>query len=919
MRFFHRKYILLLLFVSVMALGAASLTILLKDWQTGHRSHSVQLKPIDWLGYNSEIFLAEMKRKLVPNHEIGLPQVRLYISEQAQKTLLSDVPASTKKWQKAFKLDNEGKLKKVKVRHRGDNPVNWMYGRKSWRVKARKRDVTERIRTYDYISPQGLPWDEYMAFLLAKEMGLITPKFRLVELFINNESSGIVLEKERLDESFLRNAGLMPVNLYKGEQFNIEAKVRVDDSLFNNPGLWSKQATFNHRPEEDFSDLARLINRVRRAETDADDQRLLSEILPSEIWATYGAYGIIGSILHNDWIHNQRIVIDPWTGYVHPIPHDLGSIGLRTGAWDAAANDVTRMLNMQPAYVLAKYRELYRLTAQEKALSAVVKSMHALVEPIRISMERDFHLLQDVYHHDVDRRFLSSEFSINELMNSLSTVEEQEKKVVQQLSKAPDAQWRSEGPVLLLSVDKELPVGKLFIDSPTKVRTPSHVTVDLDGDGVASALDMTIPVKSIDGQLVIDAVWFSERFPASIVKNGRELNHRNLIIRKTQFRLIFPKRIDVQAVWAENPFSNQKIKLPEGKADGALPSPLNRPLVPAAEVEPLLWSGTVKIEEDQVVRHPVEIAPGTKILMSPGASLVFRNQLHIQGTQKRPVTILPSVSDKPWGTFALVGPNTAGSKIEHLGAQGGSGDDIDGLRFVGMLSIHNTSDISIDNVHLKNNRVHDDLMHIVYVSNLKMTNSSLSDARSDGLDVDLSHGVIIEAVSIVHSGNDAIDLMGSDVTVSRSTLMNSGDKGISVGEGARALLVDTRLERNVIGVESKDGSKVQLLHVNLIDNVTQISAYKKNWRYGEGGHVDIRKSILNGQGRNYAIKKGSTFYIQDSITVPPLPIKKRITIGPNVRTSLENTQVHEGYGDGIMAGLEMLLHQPDAHTIGISQ
>ena len=63
------------------------------------------------------------------------------------------------------------------------------------------------------------------------------------------------------------------------------------------------------------------------------------------------------------------------------------------------------------------------------------------------------------------------------------------------------------------------------------------------------------------------------------------------------------------------------------------------------------------------------------------------------------------------------------SAIKHLKAHGGSGDDIDGMRFVGMLSIHNTSDISIDNVHLKKNYVHDDMMHIVYVSNLKMIDS----------------------------------------------------------------------------------------------------------------------------------------------------------------------------------------------------
>ena len=327
----------------------------------------------------------------------------------------------------------------------------------------------------------------------------------------------------------------------------------------------------------------------------------------------------------------------------------------------------------------------------------------------------------------------------------------------------------------------------------------------------------------------------------------------------------------------------------------------------------------MKIEEDRVIRHPVVIAPGTEILMSPGVSLVFRDKLRVLGTKNLPVSVRPSVLNQPWGTVALVGPNTAGSTIKQLKVHGGSGDDIDGMRFVGMLSIHNTSDISIDNVHLKNNHVHDDMMHIVYVSNLKMINSSLSDAKSDGLDIDLSSAVILEGISIVNSGNDAIDLMGSEVIISQSTIMNSGDKGISVGEGSRASVVDTHFERNVVGIEAKDGSKVQLLHSNLINNVTQISAYKKNWRYGQGGHVDIRKSILKGRGGVVAIKKGSTLYVRDSIVIPPLPTKKRITTGQNIRNSLENTKVQADYGDGIMHNLGVLSHLPDAHTIGLSK
>ena len=51
---------------------------------------------------------------------------------------------------------------------------------------------------------------------------MLVPEVKLVELFVNNQSHGVYLEKERLDENFLRRNKIMPVNLYKGEDYNNE-------------------------------------------------------------------------------------------------------------------------------------------------------------------------------------------------------------------------------------------------------------------------------------------------------------------------------------------------------------------------------------------------------------------------------------------------------------------------------------------------------------------------------------------------------------------------------------------------------------------------------------------------------------------------------------------------------------------------
>ena len=105
----------------------------------------------------------------------GLPEKRLYISQKARNTLLKDLPENIRKWQRAFLLSPEGKLWKVKVRHRGDNPVNWAYNKKSWRVKLKKKMLINKTRTFDYIVPQeGNQFNTYFAYHIGRLAGVLS-------------------------------------------------------------------------------------------------------------------------------------------------------------------------------------------------------------------------------------------------------------------------------------------------------------------------------------------------------------------------------------------------------------------------------------------------------------------------------------------------------------------------------------------------------------------------------------------------------------------------------------------------------------------------------------------------------------------------------------------------------------------------
>ena len=82
-------------------------------------------------------------------------------------------------------------------------------------------------------------------------MGLVAPRTELVRVFINGKDRGVHFLVEQLRETTIRQANLMPGDLYSGE---IVGKDRYTDSgvhsLFETPAVWEKIAVNNHYDED---------------------------------------------------------------------------------------------------------------------------------------------------------------------------------------------------------------------------------------------------------------------------------------------------------------------------------------------------------------------------------------------------------------------------------------------------------------------------------------------------------------------------------------------------------------------------------------------------------------------------------------------------------------------------------------------
>jgi len=889
-------YIVVVAVFIMLATITGGSAILHHDWQTGHTSLFVINPKIDWVRYWINVSIRRSKVFLFANKEIGLPQVRLYVPEKSQQRLMDALPASVKKWQQAYLIYPDGKMRRVQARYRGDNPFNWMFGKKSWRIKTRKRRLIDRVRVFNYSIPQTESMlSEFLANETARDTGLLAAKERMVELFINDQSKGAHIEHEHLDESFLRNNNLMPINMYKGEQIHSERAFMTDHDLFNNPSLWKKLSINNHLPKADYSDLAYALNLIRQAENSAAAFEELKRLVPFEHWARFSAYQVLVQSTHNDEIHNMRLAFDNWRGQLLPVAHDTGfNPDLLNGFFleEPTGHTLLRLLQRSSQFNLVKYNFLYQYVINDRLLETFIKRIKTLGPGLDLAHQRDAYLAQTVYHAGEAIEFASLEGFRTMRREFLDQAVALGEWLKDQLQATPKAVWRRRNGNLILSVDGPLPINEVTMKFMDEAAIPSTIYWDANADGRINKGDFELPVNRRGLTATIEATWFANRIA----------NVNPTVLRATDFILISEKELRPREIAARSLLTAEIFELNrQDNVAGALPSRWNVPLIATPIPTEQVWSGRIAIHEDTIVRAPLRILAGTQLEMAPGASLIIRAPLIVAGTENEPVVVVAADPDRHWGVFALQGANTSGSRIVHLSMSNGSGDQIDGIRYTAMFSLHDTSNIYVSGLRLQNNRDTDDMMHVVYSQDVRLLNLEFQNAYSDAIDIDISDVHIADS-TFFNSGNDAIDLMSSNVLVERAIITRSGDKGISVGEASRAVVVNSRIANNAIGLEVKDNSHAQLIHTDLIKNKVQINAYQKNWRYGGGGRAEVFKSKFTGVKNLLSAKKGSSIKISDSMIVPSPEAGKRVELMPNV-DFFTNTKARSETYDGRMLPL----------------
>ena len=202
MRKILRNILILFIPTLIISFLIFSYNVIKLEFRFAHQSAHVYQFPFPWQKYLVLSEMQEFYKKITENlHQTKLPKIKIYLSEQSSRKLLSNLPNSTKEWVRASIATKETEMQEISLRYRGDNPANWLKSKKHFRIKTKKKEL---IGGYRYMDFFPLEADSFVPFLISEKMNLMNQKIKLVEVYFNGVSKGLYYYVPKLDELFLR-------------------------------------------------------------------------------------------------------------------------------------------------------------------------------------------------------------------------------------------------------------------------------------------------------------------------------------------------------------------------------------------------------------------------------------------------------------------------------------------------------------------------------------------------------------------------------------------------------------------------------------------------------------------------------------------------------------------------------------------
>lgn len=221
----------------------------------------------------------------------------------------------------------------------------------------------------------------------------------------------------------------------------------------------------------------------------------------------------------------------------------------------------------------------------------------------------------------------------------------------------------------------------------------------------------------------------------------------------------------------------------------------------------------------------LEVAAGAQIDLINDASIISKSPIYAIGTADMEINFYSS--DHTGGGIFVTNASMV-STIAYCTFESLSFPNSPLWNLSGGVNFHE-SEVNLSHVTFKNNRSEDALNIIRSVFTL--SDSTFENTKSDAFDGDFVTGKILRS-TFINSGNDGIDISGSDLYLEDIVVNNPSDKAVSAGENSSITGKNIRVIGGEIGIVSKDLSRISLDNLSITDTRLGLSAFQKKSEYG---------------------------------------------------------------------------------------
>ena len=163
------------------------------------------------------------------------------------------------------------------------------------------------------------------------------------------------------------------------------------------------------------------------------------------------------------------------------------------------------------------------------------------------------------------------------------------------------------------------------------------------------------------------------------------------------------------------------------------------------------------------------------------------------------------------------------------------------------------------------NNKSEDALNVIR-SNFIINNSIFSNNSFDAFDGDFCEGTL-ENTDFYFSGNDAIDLSGSNINLNSVNISEAMDKGISAGESSFVNALKINISNSKLGLVSKDMSKIVVNGVSIDSTEMAVVLFQKKPEFGSA-EIIADNIVLQFCQDEYLVESGSKLTINGNLIEP---------------------------------------------------